>query len=409
MRTAPSVAPIGDAERAGVLDALRGFALLGILISHIPGFTGYEFLPGVEQARLDCLGVDAWVSDAITLFVDGKFFSLFSLLFGIGFAIQLASARRRSASFARHFARRLAILFAIGVIHGLVWYGDILRDYAWLGLLLIPTAAWSARSTALAAAAVLVARAFWPVAVFAVASELAPLAAQATTGDPRAQFFERARAFGGGDLPALFHANLELLRIKALQLVYEGKAIAILGMFLLGAAIGKRSLHRDIERSRGLLRRTFALCAPIGLVGNALLVPWKNGTPDFPPTSAWVALHVLSALAVPSLTLAYASGIALLWLGRGRAALRHFEAPGRMALTTYVSQTALCIALFYGIGLGLRDRAGALECLGIALAVFSIQCAISAAWLRRFRFGPLEWVWRRATYGVALPLARSRR
>lgn len=408
MSGATRAAPIDEAERAGVLDALRGFALLGILISHVPGFTGYEFLPSAEQARLDGFGIGPFIGDTITLVIDGKFVSLFSLLFGIGFALQLASARRRGARFARHFARRLAVLFAIGVVHGLLWYGDILRDYAWLGLLLIPTATWTARATGLAAAAVLVARVLWPLLVLAVVSQVAPPGAGSGVDDPRASFFERSRAFAGDDSSALFLANLELLRIKALQLFYEGRTLSILGMFLLGAAIGKLGLHDDLERSRILLRRVLAVCAPIGLAGNLFLVSWKATTPDFPPTPAWVAVQVLVAVAVPALTLAYASSFALLWRGTARAVLRVFEAPGRMALTTYVSQTLICVVVFYGVGLGFHGRVGPLGCVAAAFALFALQCAASAAWLRRFRFGPLEWAWRRATYGVPLPMVRGR-
>ncbi len=407
MSGAGQLAPVDDAEREIVLDALRGFALLGIFLSHLPGFSGYEFMPPAEQAALDHFGIDAAVSFTAEFLISGKFFSLFSLLFGIGFAIQLESARRRGARVARHFARRLAILFGIGVVHGLIWYGDILRDYAWLGLLLIPSARWSSRSTALAAAGVLLARAAWPFLIFAVAAQLVPFAEATAPGDPTLHFFERTRAFAQPDWLAGFHTNLELLRIKALQLIYEGKAVSILGMFLVGAFIGKSNLHRHLATSQPALKRCFLLCAPVGIVGNALLVPLRFATPDYPPTLAWVGAQVLYAVAVPALTLAYASGFALLWTRPAGVVLRALAPAGRMALTTYVSQTLLGVGLFYGVGLGLRGHAGAADCVLIALALFSLQCAASALWLRRFRFGPLEWCWRRGTYGVPLVMLRS--
>ena len=129
--------PLADSERADVLDALRGFALLGIFISHIPDFSGHSFMTPTAQAALDRFGVDGAAALIEDFLIRGKFYSLFSLLFGIGFAVQLESAGRCNADFARRFARRLTILLVIGLIHACFWYGDILKDYALIGFALI--------------------------------------------------------------------------------------------------------------------------------------------------------------------------------------------------------------------------------------------------------------------------------
>jgi uncharacterized protein len=397
--------PIAESERAPILDALRGFALLGILVSHVPGFSGYEFTTARESAALDVLGIDRSLAALAEFFVRGKFFSLFSLLFGIGFAIQLESAHRRGARFARHFTRRLAVLGAIGVAHGLLWYGDILRDYALLGLALLPSAGWDARKTLRAALALLAARLAWPLLVVAIAPWLAPLAASTAGADPAASFEAHARAFGGTSVAAMFAVNLDLLRLKALQLVYEGKALSILSMFFLGATLGKTGLHRALAARRPAIVRTLAVCAPLGVLGNALLVRLHAAVPAYPPTLAWAAEGVVFAVAVPALTLAYACGFALAF-ARGSRLLRAFAPAGRMALTTYVSQTLLCIALFYGIGFGLQGSLGQAGCVLVASAIFTLQSVLAAAWLRRFRFGPLEWAWRRLTYGTRVPMRR---
>ena len=399
-------APIVESERAEVLDALRGFALLGILVSHVPTFSGYEFLSAGRQAGLDALGIDRGLTAVCDFLIRGKFFSLFSLLFGIGFSVQLESARRRGARFTRRFARRLAVLFALGVVHGLIWYGDILRDYAVLGLLLLPTAAWGTRKTLRAAIAWLVARLAWPVLVFVIAAQLVPIAAASAGGNPTDSFFESTRALASGGWRDVFLANLGLLRLKGLQMIYEGKAISIVGMFFLGAYVGKARLHVDLASHTRTLGRVLAWCAPIGVVGNLVLVPLHAATPAYPPTLWWVADEALFAIAVPALALAYASGFALLYSGAARAVLRGFAPAGRMALTTYISSTLTGITLFYGIGLGLHDTVGQAGCVAIAVAIFIGQSALAALWLRHFRFGPLEWCWRRATYGVPLPMAR---
>lgn len=397
--------PVTESDRADVLDALRAFALLGIFISHVPGFSGFEFMTAAEQAALDRFSANTWLDAALQFFIDGKFFSLFSLLFGIGFAVQIDSALRAGRNFARHFTRRLAILLAIGVIHALIWYGDILKDYALIGFLLLLTARWSAAATAGAAAFVLLLRALWPLGIWMLVAQTAPLEADA---NPRGDFFALTQAFAGTDAGAMFAANLELLRFKALQILYEGKAISILAMFLVGAYIGKRSLYRDLAAHAPLLRTVFAVCAPIGIIGNALLVPIDAATPTYPPSPMWVLQHMLFAVAIPAMTLAYASAFALLWVSRKGAFLHALAPAGRMALTTYVSQTLIGICVFYGIGLGLHGTFGISECIAFALAVFALQCAISALWLTLFRFGPLEWLWRRATYGTRLAMLKRR-
>ena len=395
--------PIVEVERADVLDALRGFALLGIFVSHVPDFSGYTFMSEAGRAAVDRHGLDGLLDPTLHFLIQGKFFSLFSLLFGIGFAVQLESALRSGRHFASHFARRLSILLLIGAAHALIWYGDILKDYALIGLLLIVTARWSASATGIAAGMVLLGRALWPMLMWHL---LAPTAMAPTATTPAADFAALTQTFAGNDPAQMFAANLDLLRLKALQIIYDGKAISILAMFLLGAYIGKRRIYRDLARHTALFRRVFVVCAPIGIVGNAQLVSLAASTPAYPPSEAWVVEQMLAAFAVPAMTLAYAASFALLWTRFDGAFLRALAPTGRMALTTYVSQTLIGVTTFYGIGYALHGTLSLAECVLFALAVFAAQCAISTLWFRFFRFGPIEWLWRRATYGTRLPMLK---
>src|SRR5215831_7417869 len=143
MQTPHTASPTAELERAEVLDALRGFALLGIVVTHMPDFSGYSFLPQASKEALDIFGIDWQLATVAEFLIRGKFFSLFSFLFGIGFAVQIDSAGRRGANFNRHFTRRLTALLAIGAVHACLWYGDILKDYALIGFLLLLTARWS--------------------------------------------------------------------------------------------------------------------------------------------------------------------------------------------------------------------------------------------------------------------------
>ena len=178
--------PVPSGERAEVLDALRGFALLGIFVTHFADFSGAAH-PAVSE-----------------FLIRGKFLSLFAFLFGIGFAVQIDSAARRGASFNRHFIRRLTALFLIGLAHALVWYGDILKDYALLGLLLLLTARWSIAMLVRAAAIVLLLRIVWPALIWAV---MPAAAAPGVDANPAADFGSSMNVFYSTDLAAAFNAN----------------------------------------------------------------------------------------------------------------------------------------------------------------------------------------------------------
>jgi uncharacterized protein len=402
--TSNSAGPIIDSERADVLDALRGFALLGIFISHVPDFSGHTFMTPMEQATLDRFGLDGAAAILQDFLIRGKFYSLFSLLFGIGFAVQLESAARRGADFVRQFVRRLTVLLIIGIIHAGLWYGDILKDYALIGFVLILLRRSSATTIALVAAFVFALRVVWPVIVSGLVSMTSPIT---SSMDPGGSFLALTRAFDSADPSAIFFANLDLLQLKALQMIYDGKAISILAMFLLGALIGKLDLYRNVSAHRKLFRSVFWICAPVGVIGNAVLTPIHAATPDFPPTGMWVIENSLYAIAVPAMAIAYASGFAWLWSCGWRLMLCWPAPAGRMALTTYVSQTLIGVALFYGVGLGLRGQIGLVEGTILAIGIFAMQCVIASLWLRWFLFGPIEWVWRRTTYGAPIPLLRN--
>ncbi|MEQ1754718.1 MAG: DUF418 domain-containing protein [Micropepsaceae bacterium] len=402
--TVKSAGPIQDSERADVLDALRGFALLGIFISHVPDFSGYSFMTPLAQATLDRFGIDHVAADLQEFLIRGKFYSLFSLLFGIGFAVQLESAARRGTDFARHFARRLTVLLVIGAIHATLWYGDILKDYALIGFVLILLRQSSARMIASAAAFVFALRLVWP----AIISVLVPIFLPVSGGtDPGGNFASLTQALNSTDPSVVFFANLALLKIKALQMIYDGRVLSILAMFLLGALVGRVGLYRNVAANQRLFRNLFLVCAPIGVIGNAVLTTVHAVTPEFPPTAMWVFESGLYAVAVPAMAIAYASGFCCLWSTRWQKQLRWFAPAGRMALTTYVSQSLIGVALFYGIGLGLRGHVGLVDGSMLGIAVFAIQCAVAHIWLRWFLFGPIEWAWRRATYGVPLAMLRG--
>ena len=130
--------PTSDVERLDILDALRGFALAGIFLVNLAVFSGFVFMPPELMARLPTAVLDLPAAGLIFWLGYGKFYSLFSLLFGIGFSLQLVAAEDRGDARLVVFRRRLLVLLAIGALHLYIWDGDILFLYALVGFLLIP-------------------------------------------------------------------------------------------------------------------------------------------------------------------------------------------------------------------------------------------------------------------------------
>ena len=407
-----ALGPVGEAERVEVVDVLRGFALCGILFVNIMWFKAPGSLGGFgyEGPPLDRL-----VAAGVFALAQAKFFTLFSFLFGWGFATQLLRAEERGAAggFARRYLRRSAILGLIGVVHiVLLSEGDILLLYAILGLVLL--ALRRSRPEILcrwikwllivpAAAALLMTGA---LALGRAAPEGAAEIA-ASDRETAEEFRNEARTTTAAYLEPAF-ARTAASRVENygqnawIQLFLTP---TVLAMFVLGLAAGRRRLTPDAADHRALLRRVLAWGLAIGLPVAALSAAGANLLPTL---SALMCVWVNGTVAGPLLAMAYGSGIALLWQRAGwQRLLRPLAAMGRMALTNYLLQSVVATLLFYGYGLGLARRVSPSLALVIVLALLAGQLLISGWWLRRYRFGPAEWLWRTLTYGARQPLRRA--
>ena len=404
--------PVGDAERIEVVDVLRGFALCGILFVNImwfkaPGSLGAFSYEGPSLDRLVAAGVIA--------LAQGKFFTLFSFLFGWGFATQFLRAEERGAGagFPRRFLRRSAVLGLIGVVHiALLSEGDILLLYAVVGLLLLPLRHSRPETLLrwvkllLVVPAVVWLLLFGALALGRAFPDGAEEIAVSDRGTEEA-FRTEARTTTAAYLePAFARTAATRVQIYArnawIQLVL---APTVLAMFVLGLAAGRRDLARHAVDHRALLRRVRTWGLVIGLPLAALLAA---GMSLLPTLSALMCLALNGAVAGPLLAMAYAAGIALLWQRPGwQRWLRPLAAMGRMALTNYLLQSVIATLLFYGYGLSLARRVSPSLALLIAAAILAGQILISGWWMRRYRFGPAEWLWRTLTYGARQPLRRA--
>lgn len=395
-------------DRSELLDALRGFALFGVVVSNFAMFSFWMFESSDAKQALPGAPCDRAVELVHGVLIDGKFYSIFSLLFGIGFGFFL----QKGSDGRTRFLRRMLVLLAIGVCHlRFLWEGDILSLYAALGLLLPLFARLSDRALVVTAASLIASPilidaisiatngGFDPGGVFRAQAQAAQKALGVTDEQlnhlvPDGGYAEFARYTG-----AVWWWRLE-------HLFASSRLPKVLGLFVLGLWVARRQLFVDPTRHRALLMRTLRLGLVVGVPGCWLATKYSSGSH---PPRAWHELVPTFgyAIGVVPLALAYASAFALLWTNeRWRARLVKLAPMGRMALTNYLTQTLVGLLLFTGMGFGLGTRVSAITFTGIAVALYVVQVVFSTLWLRAFRFGPCEWVWRVLTYGALVPMRR---
>ena len=401
-------APLPATERIAALDVMRGFALLGIFIMNMPGFAHSLFAaPKAEQSTID--HVAAALRD---LLFAGKFNLLFGLLFGIGFTLQMTRLERdesaRAARLgraadpertARVFVRRLGFLLVVGLVHAIVfWPGDVLVVYAVLGFALLPAQRLSDRTLVALVAACLVAP--------ALIESIRPLVFAAGRETVAAFQYEQWQAsndlaFGHGSFRDAVAETARLfawsygspLGLFAYAAFYVQMATGILA----GVVLGRHGWPRHPAMNDAALARLQRVAIAIAVMATSIST--------FAPASDLETVDVVAVLARTWGRAALAAFYALTVLrvvGNGAVPrwLRPLALAGRMPLTNYLLQTALAASLFYGWGLGWWDSVGpATESLIAVVLFLAVQLPLSAWWLSRYRFGPLEFAWRRFTYG----------
>lgn len=396
-------------DRIARLDVLRGIALAGIVLMNIEGMAGPPAASG-QGVDPTLSGADRAVDTLVYLLVQGKFYPLFSLLFGMGFAIMLARATQDGRAFAPRYLRRLLALALIGLAHAvLVWPGDILLTYA---LTAVPLLVFFRDTSARRLWAWAVALMLLPCALV-LAAGLGGSSMQATTGlagkyPPSvdalgAEFAQQVdaqrEAYGHGS-----YAAATAQRVSDLGTLVEALPVLlpfVLGLFVLGAWFVRSGAITRPDDHAGLY---VCLRGPVLLAGAVLtLVSWWM-MPSMDP--ARVDVHAMLAYVLHMnggvlMALGYMAWIIRCAQGAAFAGIFARLAPaGRMALTNYLMQSLLLTTLFYGYGFGLFEQLPRAWQTLLAVGVFVLQVLASAWWMRRFRLGPVEWVWRWITYGA---------
>lgn len=403
--------PSEGKQRHEILDSLRGLALFGIYFANIPAFSGYfDLMPDEKSAILGTAFYDSF----LLLFIDGRFYTIFSFLFGVGFALQLISIQQDPSKRSRiRYFKRLSFLLCLGLIHMyFIWFGDILALYAILGVALYMFKGLSDRALLIVAGIMLIA----PIAGYSLFWLF--------NIDPDLGFYEITSLSLGGDggMGPIFAALTENIRTSEfstfLKLNIElGTARVgyyfdtwripkVFAVMLIGLWAGRRLVKGKLLNNRKTLYGIIFWGMGIGLPAS-FLYTYLNGLNSFSPHSSEGLLSVTAyTLAVFPTGFAYAATIAVLWNLKPNW-LRIFAPLGRMALSNYLLQTILSITIFYGIGFNLGTSKVPFSLIIISLSLVMLQVAFSNMWLKSFRFGPLEWIWRTFTYGQRIKLRRT--
>lgn len=376
--------------RVRELDALRSFALLGILMVNVWYFADPWTLSGSPNPTNSAL--DTLVRFLVTTLFEAKFYLLFSFLFGYSFVLQWASARNASASLVSRTLRRLGFLAVLGILHGVfLFYGDILLTYALLGCILLATRAAGPRAAlvtgiVLTGAVALLLLLGALLIILATVLEPAPpgVTEMVGTGIPGVTTSPGAALGENADT---------YLRILPSVVFFQGP-LALAALYA-GVAAGKvRLIERQVPGR--ILRKAILFSLPPGLAAatvQAYLVHYRG---DDASTTLATALSVATS---PLLTVSYAAALLLAFRTRwGGRLLRVLEPAGRLALSNYLLQSAVLALVFTGYGLQLAGQLPPPLVVLLVVGVFSAQLALSRWWLAHFAQGPVEWALRRVTY-----------
>ncbi len=401
----PVAAPLGELARIDVLDVLRGFALLGIFLMNIEYFNRpfQEFGMGIPAGTT---GSDYVVARLTEIFVSGKFWVLFSLLFGMGFVVMQTQAKLDGRPFEAIYLRRTGALLVFGLLHiALLWSGDILHSYALVALVLMWLPLTSVRASSWIGTGMYAAPAFLFLLMgvlmsFAPKEALDKMTEHSDAGVPTAA--EVAKIYSNGSyLDVVQQRGWDFLHLLAFEpFVF----ISAFGVFLIGAAIMRSGRLLDLRASRAFFLKAMVCYGVLAAIFIGLAIKFHGSGPMEPNGMIEQALMMMGNL---PLSLFYLSTIAyVMSYVSGSKVLGLLAPAGKMALTNYLMQSLIGSLVFYGYGLGMWQEWGRAELALFVVSVFIAQVICSHLWLRYFRYGPMEWLWRSVTYWTLPPMRR---
>ena len=427
----PSAGPVSAAERLQSLDTLRGIAVMGILVMNVYAFAMplAAYYNPLVMGGSDALNLGTWFFTH--LFFDQKFMSIFSMLYGAGLVMMMNRAEARDAAFTPVFFRRSGWLIVLGMLHGyFIWFGDILFHYALMGMIVFLLRKASPGKLIAVACVMLpvtllinFGSSFYVEELQAEAAGIEQQLAQgAALDDAEQQKLEEWRAirpvfapneediaaevaaYRGSYVDALAH-RAPFVAFMQINLTPVFVVWRVGGLMLLGMALMKLGILSG-DRSTDFYRRMavfgYGLGLPLAILSAVMLethrfdplfVARYGGIPNY-FGSILVAMGHIGAV------------LLIVRSGALRAVVSRFAAVGRMALSNYLAQSLIMTSLFYGYGLGLYGAVPRVWQQALVVVVIALQLLVSTWWIKRFHFGPAEWLWRSLTYGQRQPMRR---
>ena len=397
--------PAKPKKRIEVIDALRGFAVLGILLANILSWSGIKFMPFSEIRLWPNFEVDLIVYKLIGIFVDTKFYTIFSLLFGIGFYLQFNKNRNNQYSFMKMYYKRLGYLMLFGLIHMFFWSGDILFIYGVMGIIFVQFRNIKPNTLLIIAGISFVTPLLIDIIMlqfspgFMVPGERLALHTYLDMGP-----IEKTEPFKNGTFWEVTLGNLHNVKWRYFDLLPSGRLFKILAFFILGFYMMANNYFTTKANSVKLM----VVFLTIGL-GLTLLSKQVTGSMgQYPSDWSDILYKLLFSFGQVNMAFAYISILTIAYKSDiGKKLMVGLKYVGRMSFTSYLSQTLFGIIIFYPYGFGLYATMTLWEVEVLAIGIYLVQIAFAMIWLKYYTFGPFEWLWRSVTYGEFLSMRKN--
>lgn len=386
--------PITEKERIHSLDVIRGFALLGIFLVNMSSFHSPELYKGIFEK---VGGIDQIIVDGIDFFAQASFYTLFSFLFGYGMVIFLDRAKEKGLPYKSLFIRRLIVLLNIGILHAFfIWHGDILISYALIGFIVLLF--YGVKSKTLLTSGLLIL--LIPAVLFSGLLFLATLLTPDTAIPRDHELYNQSiEIYSTGTFLEITKQRIEdWYSVNNLENAFF-LITSILPLFLLGAYVAKEKWFSHVSHHKKSILKMWWISLIIGVLVKLL---------PFVISENLGSEYLQDSIGGPAMALFYGTSIVLLVeRNRWKRLLLPFSYVGRLSLTNYLLQSILCTFIFYSYGLGLYSQFSHVQGLLLTLGIYGLQIIFSFLWLKRFFYGPMEWVWRSLTYGKLQPFRRE--
>ncbi len=382
--------PINQSKRTAIIDILRGWALFGVAVGN---YSGFQHIGIPNKAKNSILSEVLYNFNQF--FLAGKSWTLLTVLFGYGFAILINNVKSKGRNPFLFFSWRMVLLFVFAFINSLFWFGDILRDYALLGLILLFFSRSSAKTLGYISAILILAVPFIMVYVKGFNTEKISILTNP----------EYLKLYHSGNWLDFFKFNLSASFYE--QIIVPGYAITahivMLTCMLFGVLLQKIDFFIRLNEMKKILKYVLIFSIPFLVLLGICFYFAVNNKVEFIKFFHPYFWFILSTM-IP-----IATGICLLYInGKLKIIFTYFSACGKMTLTNYIFQNILGAFIFSGIGLGIGNTMPYWFYFLLAVSVFIIQLFISKWWLSKYNYGPIEWVWRSASYRELFPFKKQK-